>query len=360
VCILMIKKTLRKSTLLVYVVAVAMTVVVNLFFLVPFLDYSKNVPVEILNDTEEAAAGTIQGMGAYISQYFMLYQKSFGTSGKNIGDRMAITPGIVLMAALFVGIYFCIKYRDKTIRFITLMSVLILWMASNLFPWNFMIHHVPFMGWIEKIQFPWRFLPIAQVLLSLLLCMLFLKMEEEKREHIERVLLILLIVTTAQMFSGVIQERTYVEKYDSAELDSFSLVFGEYVRTGTDIDSFDGVLYTNNAEIIEGYTRQGKYAIMRCETIDDSGDAWIELPIIHYKNYAAYGENGIRLGIVDGVNNVVRVMLPDDYSGVVVVTYEIPPYYKVADICSLAAVILIGAMLFLFHRKQIITIKKSK
>ncbi len=360
VCILMIKKTLRKSTLLVYVVAVAMTVVVNLFFLVPFLDYSKNVPVEILNDTEEAAAGTIQGMGAYISQYFMLYQKSFGTSGKNIGDRMAITPGIVLMAALFVGIYFCIKYRDKTIRFITLMSVLILWMASNLFPWNFMIHHVPFMGWIEKIQFPWRFLPIAQVLLSLLLCMLFLKMEEEKREHIEHVLLILLIVTTAQMFSGVIQERTYVEKYDSAELDSFSLVFGEYVRTGTDIDSFDGVLYANNAEIIEGYTRQGKYAIMRCETIDDSGDAWVELPIIHYKNYAAYGENGIRLGIVDGVNNVVRVMLPDDYSGVVVVTYEIPPYYKVADICSLAAVILIGAMLFLFHRKQIITIKKSK
>lgn len=359
ICIVMIKKTLRKRTLFVYMSAVIITVAVNLFFLVPFMDYSNNVSVEVFSDSEETMAETIQGAGAFISQYFMLYQRAFGGTGKNIGDRMALTPGITLMAVLFVGIYFCIKYKDKTIRFMTLMSILSLWMASNLFPWNFIINHVPLMGWISKIQFPWRFLPVAQLFLSLLLCMLLVKFEQEKRERAEFALLILLIVTTAQMFSGVVQERSYVEKYDTAGIDSFSLVNGEYVREGTKIKWFDGEVYTNNVEIIEGYTRQGKYAIMECETVDlgENDIAWVELPIINYKNYAAYGENGIRLNIVDGDNNVIRVMLPHGYSGVVAVTYEIPVSYKVADFCSLIAVAVLAIIMFWSKRKQIMKVK---
>lgn len=359
VCILMIRKTLRRKTLFVFALAVVMTIAVNLFFLVPFLDYSKNVPVEVLNDSEEAVAELIQGKGAYLSQYFMLYQKAFGASGRNIGDRMAITPGIVLMTALFGGIYGCMKYRDKMIRFMTFMSVLLLWMSSNLFPWNFMINHVPLMGWISKIQFPWRFLPIAQVFLSLLLCMLLVKIEEEKRERTELALLALLIVATAQMFSGVIQERSYVEKYDIAGIDSFSLVNGEYVREGTNTKWFDGKSYAYHAEIIKDYTKQGKYAIMKCKTADGESDAWVEFPIINYKNYTAYGENGIHLNIVDGDNNVIRVMLPSGYSGVVAVTYEIPLSYKVADICSLIAVVVIAIIMLLLKKADCKKIEKQ-
>lgn len=343
VCILMIKKTLRKNTLLVYAAAVGLTVAMNLFFIVPFLDYWQNVSVEVLDESEELAEPIqgmkpIQGMGAYISQYFMLYQRAYGTSGSNIGDRMAITPGITLIAVLFAGIYFSVKYKDKMISFVTFMSVLVLWMASNLFPWNFIINHVPLMGWISKIQFPWRFLPIAQLFLSLLLCLLLVKMKEERREQAELVLLTLLIVSTAQMFSGVTQQRTWAEKYDAASLDSFELVYGEYVRTGTKVKYFDGKVYSNNAQIIEDYTREGKYAIMKCETADEGDDAWVEFPILNYKNYAAYGENGQPLTIMDGDNNVVRVLLPEDYSGMVAVSYEIPAFYRVGDIVSLLTV----------------------
>lgn len=352
ICILMIKKTVRRNTLLVYISAAVMTAALNLFFLVPFMDYSQNVSVEVLNDSEEEEAETIQGEGAYISQYFMLYQKAFGTSGSNIGDRMAITPGIALMAVLFAGIYFCMKYKDGMIKFMTLMSALTLWMASNLFPWNFIINHVPFMGWLGKIQFPWRFLTIAQLFLSLLLCMLLVKLEEEKRGRAELALLLLLIVATAQMFSGVIQERSYAEKYDAAGIDSFSLVRGEYVREGTRIKWFDGKARAYNAEIIKDYTREGKYAIMECETADVEDDAWVELPIINYKNYAAYGENGEPLRITDGGNNVIRVILPDNYSGAVTVAYEIPSSYRAADVCSLIAVFLMAALVFLLNRKR--------
>lgn len=352
VCILMIKKTLRKNTLIVYVSAVVMTILLNLFFLVPFMDYSENVSVKILSGSGGNTVGSIQKMGAYISQYFMLYQRAYGNSTINIGDRMAITPGIVLMTALFAGIYFAIKYKDKMIKFMTFMSVIMLWMSSNLFPWNFIVDHVPLMNWISVIQFPWRFLPFAQLFLSLLLCMLFAKAEEEKRERAEPVLLILLIVAATQMFSGVIQQRTYDRKYDTAGLDSFFLVYADYVRTGTNVDYFDGKVHTNNVEITENYTKQGKYAIIKCTAADTEDEAWVEFPIMNYKNYAAYGENGNRLNIVDGDNNVVRVMLPSGYSGMVTVVYEIPRSYRIADICSLIAVIAMIGIVLILNRKQ--------
>jgi len=352
VCILMIKKTLRKNTLIVYVSAVGITILLNLFFLVPFMDYSENVSVKVLNGSMGNTVGMIQKMGAYISQYFMLYQRAYGNSTRNIGDRMAITPGIVLMAVLLVGIYFSIKYRDKMIRLMTFMSVIMLWMSSQLFPWDFIVDHIPFMDWISIIQFPWRFLPFAQLFLSLLLCLLYVKCEKETRERIELALFILLIVTTGQMFSGVIQQRTYENKYDTAGLDTFFLVYADYVRTGTNVDYFDGKVHTNNVEITQGYTKQGKYAIIECTAADAGGEAWVEFPIMNYKNYAAYGENGETFTIVDGDNNVVRVLLPDGYNGRVTVVYEIPGFYRMADICSLIALIVVIGIAFLVNKKQ--------
>lgn len=355
ISVLMIKKTLRFNILAAYASAAIMTIAINLFFLVPFLDYSKNVPVKVLDSNAENIYRSIQKEGAYISQYFMFYQKATGISSKNIGERMAVTPGIVLMTAFFAGIYFSVKYKDKMIRLMTFMSALTLWMASNIFPWDFIILRVPYAAWMKNIQFPWRFLTAAQIFLSVLLCLALVKIEEEKRECAEPVLialLVMLIVTATQMFSGVIQGNTYESRYDAASIDSFSAFgSGEYARLGTDIEHFDGKVYANNT-ITGGYTRDGKYAIIECVTADTGDDAWVEFPIMNYKNYAAYGENGQAFTIVDGNNNVARVMLPKSYRGTVRVGYEIPRLYRVADICSLAAVAATIGVAFWLNQKQ--------
>ena len=135
-----------------------MTLGLNLFFIVPFLDYYKNVPIKVTAGSEEEIVRVIEHKGAYIGQYFMLYQESTGGAKTNIGDRMGLTPGIVLMLALFVAVYLCVKGTSRLLRVLTMMSVLALFMASNRFPWNDIINNVPFMEWIAKIQFPFRFL----------------------------------------------------------------------------------------------------------------------------------------------------------------------------------------------------------
>lgn len=354
ICVAMIKKTMRRNTLIAYISAEIMTIAINLFFLVPFWDYSKNVSVRVLDGDLGNTYGLIQKKGAYISQYFMLYQKAAGGSSKNIGDRMAITPGIVLMSALFAGIYFSIKYKDKMIRLMTSMSAILLWMSSNLFPWDFIILHVPFAAWIKHIQFPWRFLTAAQMFLSVLLCLVLVKIEEEKREgskYVRLAFLVLIIVTAGQMFSGVVQGSKYNDSYDAAWIGSFDVGAGEYLRLGTNIGDFDGKVYADNA-IIGGYTRDGKYAIIDCVTVNGKDEAWVEFPIMNYKNYAAYGEDGQAFPIVDGNNNVVRVMLPENYQGTVKVGYEIPRLYRAADICSLASIIVMAGIIFWLNRKK--------
>lgn len=358
VCLIMIKKTLRKNTLIIYACAVALTIAVNLFFIVPFMDYSQNVSVKVMDNTQdsedsEESRELIQSYGAFISQYFMLYQKAYG-NGKsdNIGDRMAITPGITLMAVLFAGAYFAIKNKDKIIGFMILMAMLALWMSSNIFPWNHVIIHVPFMSWISNIQFPWRFMPVAQLFLSITLGMLLVKIKADKKEQLEPLVVLLLIITTSQMFSGVVQQRTYAQIYSAESLNSMNVVNGEYIRKDTRTSRFDGLVHSSDVEIIGDYTRDGKYAIIECKTADASTDAWVEFPIMNYKNYAAYGEFGRSLEVTDGDNNVIRVMLPSDYSGIVKVVYEIPEIYRVADICSLITVIVMIVITLLERRKN--------
>lgn len=355
VCLIMIKKTLRKNTLIAYACAVALTLAVNLFFIVPFMDYSQNVDVKIMDNTQESEESKtlIQSKGAFISQYFMLYQKAYG-NGKsdNIGDRMAITPGITLMAVLFAGAYFAIKNKDKIIGFMILMAMLALWMSSNIFPWNHIIINMPFMSWISNIQFPWRFMPIAQLFLSITLGMLLVKIKADKKELLYAAVLLLLIITTSQMFSGVIQQRAYAQIYSAETLNSMNVVNGEYIRKNTRTSRFDGRVHSNDVEIIGDYTRDGKYAIIECKTADDSTDAWVEFPIMNYKNYAAYGEFGRSFEITDGENNVIRVLLPAAYSGIVKVVYEIPGIYRAADICSLITVIVMIVITLLERRKN--------
>ena len=353
VCIIMVKKTLRRNTMIVYVLAVVLTVAFNLFFLVPFMDCARNEPIQVFLDGEDAVIELIQERGAYIGQYFMLYQNAFGGKpGNGIGGRKAFTPGVLLILVLLIAIYYNIKHHNKTIKFITVMSVLTLWMASNVFPWNFMIQHVPLMRWVCQMQYPWRFLTIAQLFLSLLLSMLLTNIKGEDRAHLERVCFTVLVVTTTLMFSGVIQEQSYYEIYDATGIDSYAVGNGEYIRIGTDLELFDGKVNANNVDIIEDYTKKGKYAIMKCQSTDMGDDAWVEFPIMNYKNYVAYGEDGTSFPIVDGDNNVIRVMLPKHYSGSVAVAYEIPLLYRVADICSLIAVIGAGAVIFFIKQKE--------
>ena len=71
----------------------------------------------------------------------------------------------------------------------------------------------------------------------------------------------------------------------------------------------------------------------QCET-GNNGDAWVELPVLNYPGYVARDGDGNQFVTMDGDNNALRVLLPENYSGWVMVDYESPWYYRLAELGS--------------------------
>ena len=352
VCILLVilaivlyRTTFTKRTMLTYLRAGIMTLGINMFFIVPFVDYYINVPVRVMHEGEEELVKAIEHKGAYIGQYFMLYQNATGGAKYNVSDRMGLTPGIVLMLALIIAVYVCLKNSDRLLRILTAMSVLTLFMASNLFPWNDIINHVPFMGWIYNIQFPFRFLSLAQVLLALLLCRVLALYADRMQEWLYPAVAVAIVAVAFQQCTAMMQDRPYTMVYDAAQIDSFSVGNGEYIREDTDEELFDGEIYSNDVISLGNYQKDGMHAEFWCET-GASGDAWVELPILNYKGYHAKDRYGNGLETEDGNNNVLRIRLPQEYNGLVTVDYTVPGSYRMADLGSLLCIIELFIVLF--------------
>ena len=310
-----------------------------------------------MHEGEEELVKAIEHKGAYIGQYFMLYQNATGGAKYNVSDRMGLTPGIVLMLALIVAVYVCLKNSDRLLRILTAMSVLALFMASNLFPWNEIINHVPFMGWIYHIQFPFRFLSLAQVLLALLLCRVLALYADRLQEWLYPALAIAIMAVAFQQCTAMMQDRPYTMVYDAAQVDSFSVGNGEYIREDTDEELFDGEIYSNDVISLGNYQKDGTHAEFWCET-GASGDAWVELPILNYKGYHAKDRYGNGLETEDGNNNVLRILLPQDYTGLVTVDYAVPGYYRLADLGSLLCIL--GLCIFLCRRRKSALLERSE
>lgn len=335
--IVLYRKTFTKRTMFTYLRAVIMTLGINMFFIVPFVDYYINVSVRVMHEGEDELVKVIEHKGAYIGQYFMLYQKATGGAKYNVSDRMGLTPGVVLMLALIIAVYVCLKNKDRLLRILTTMSALTLFMASSAFPWNDIINHVPLMGWIYHIQFPFRFLSLAQVFLALLLCRLLALYADRMKEWMYPAVAVVIMAVAFQQSTAMMQERPYLMVYDAAQIDSFSVGNGEYIREDTDEELFDGEIYSNDVVSLGNYQKDGTHAEFWCET-GTSGDAWVELPIMNYKGYKAKDRYGNTLETEDGNNNVLRILLPQEYSGLVTVDYVIPGSYRMADFCSLMCI----------------------
>lgn len=355
--IVLYRTTFTKRTMLTYLRAGIMTLGINMFFIVPFVDYYINVPVRVMHEGEEELVKAIEHKGAYIGQYFMLYQNATGGAKYNVSDRMGLTPGIVLMLALIVAVYVCLKNSDRLLRILTAMSVLALFMASNLFPWNEIINHVPFMGWIYHIQFPFRFLSLAQVLLALLLCRVLALYADRLQEWLYPALAIAIMAVAFQQCTAMMQDRPYTMVYDAAQVDSFSVGNGEYIREDTDEELFDGEIYSNDVISLGNYQKNGTHAEFWCET-GASGDAWVELPVLNYKGYHVKDRYGNGLETEDGNNNVLRILLPQEYNGLVTVDYAVPGYYRLADLGSLLCIL--GLCIFLCRRRKSALLERSE
>ena len=359
VCIAYWKKTFTLKAIRTYVIAVVETLVLCAGYLVPFVDYYLNVPVQITDTVNGEAARTIQEKGANIGDFFAFFSDPFGD-----WYTALFNPGLVLMLALAAGIAFWgMKKASKEIKVMTMLSGVMLFMATNVFPWNALAHDFKIFDLLAQVQFPWRYVGIAIIFLTMLLGFVLEKADVSDYLKVSRSTVIgicaVISVGMTFLFTGYyadnLERNVY---YDTANMGTWGVMGEEYLRSGTHIENLDGKIHIDGGmEYAESLTRTGCEMDVACKT--GTEDGIVILPVINYKGYQVTDDAGNQYEITDSEEDLIMVMLPAGFEGTIYLRFAEPAYWTIAfGVSAAMTAALCGLCGFQVIKKR--TMKKSE
>lgn len=353
VCIIQIKKVFQKERFIVLSKTVIYTSLLNAWFLFPCIFSMDHL------DIRQPYRNTIriQDDGAKLHELFAFW----GDGNVNVKGI-----GFCLGIGLFIYIYLYCKW-SKTMRkqglFFFMMSTLVLFASTVYFPWNklssFLGEHSMM---INNIQFPSRLLGIAAVLAMFCLCFtlqeLHLHNHTQEMKYLACILFVLGLISaeyniyTGNKFDDVRQV------YDYAKLGRTDYCVGEYVyfeevnHTSTEFiqtklkinELIPGLVTTSENVEYENYQKEGTATYLTCINNSES-QGYVELPLLFYEQYVASTHTEEQLQTQYGNNHLLRVIIPPEFYGDIVVDYKRPVWWRICDIISAIAWIVVLSVL---------------
>lgn len=353
ICLILIKRVFRKETLLEMVKFFVATVLINAFYLVPFLDYMIQGGV-LIADLGSVQTHRIQGNGIYPAQLFNLFVNGSGMAyghaveeHKVLGmyEEMGTTVGIPLLLGillfiyLFLGFYKKIK-NNRFYKMSVLMScggMLALVMSTNLFPWDILCRNFGSLAY--NLQFPWRMLSVGTMILTLLLgCVLAIGrdcLEPLWYRTVISVLVLINVITAGYMLYDRLNTSKGIYVYDAACFaDKGSGSLDEYAPSETNLKEltvFEPVFSENL--ILSGYHKEyTNISLTVTETDNQPGS--VVVPLLAYDGYEAKDDKGNKLSLSKNDNGVLMINIPAGFAGNVTIKYAGFWYWRVAEIIS--------------------------
>lgn len=342
ICVSLLKLTFRKETIKVYLLAVAETCALSAYFIVPFLDYTLNVSTRIEAFVDRGGA-RIQERGLAISEYFSFFRQMYQENLAYANTRRLYSPGMILMVTLIVAIVFCINSnKDKKIKIMVIYACLVTAVTLNIFPWDYIGAHYLIGNILSQVQFPWRYISILTMILTLLLGSLLAQISTDRARlsQAKWAIVIAGFVMTCFFTTDYMNGDIFVAPYSGAELDRYSVGTGEYLRDGTSreiFETFSSDTVSERMQEVSIVSRRGSSMTVRCVAADEEG--WIWLPLFHYKGYHVTDDDGNEYTIRDSVHNQIEVSVPIGFDGYLYVEYKEPWYWRLAELISLVTVL---------------------
>ena len=351
VCALNLKKTFTKRVMLTYMVSAGMTLLATLYFTIPFADYFINESVRI--NQVVGNARQIQESGTRLYEYFDFFMIPFSNLDPSVSDdRMLTTPGAVLMGTLIAGIAVCLSgilrgkkvgapgvdRRTRAIRSLTAAGVVLLFISSDIFPWNRLGRSGALGDLLAQVQFPWRYVGIATVVLTLLLLVMMSGHEDlstgKKYPH-AATLVLSVAAAMCVWFAGVYMTYAQLDTFrTTADLDTYDMGYIEYLRPDAVREDFTHEIRVTAGEAEEVSELYHEGTSMDIYVHSESG-ATIELPILNYRYYHISDGSDKSYAISDGENDEICFDLDAGFDGVIMLRYEPPILWHVAEWISL-------------------------
>lgn len=365
-CLLFIRKTIRPNVLKLFVLAVGITLLLNAYFIVPFLDYYLNCPVMITSGLESSKIPQIQHVGAYLMQYFHFVGIPFGDTSELVSHRMMLTPGLMLMLSLLCGCLLTVlpaklsglsaKSRKYMILFL-LSSLCMLWIASDLFPWDFLAAHSTAAKYLAQVQFPWRYLGMAILFLTMLSGFILLYLYGRfPRSYllISKMIMIgcacMCIGFTICYAEGLQRNGNINYYYDTSDLNLNQTGGHEYILANEDAFLRTGQILCGGLEKIDILEKTGNHYELSVKCLPDE-EGMINLPLYNYKGYRVTDALGNAYPIDDNASSsTVCFHLPAGFDGIVSVRFAEPWYWRAGELLSLFS--LLGTFLLLSRTQK--------
>ena len=345
-CAVMLNKVLRRKTFTYLVQIVVVTVLVNLWFLVPFLQFlGEELVVCRMSEMRE----DFQLWGLSIAELFTITPSRtwWFTFGENVSlaNKCTFTVGIALWIGVAAVLYLLwnkkLKFQKAAAVMLTF-GLMAAFMTTGLFPYQMIRNYAPgFAAFFSKIQFSYRFLGMTGLFFCLAILFAILCVYGESTKHYLKVVLIGTAFLAAYqgmdyqyqiLYSGMFDTR-----YSGAVLDTTYLVSGEYLyeNTSVDVTKSDQIVIGTGAEVI-GSRKEYLETSITCKV--NEKNAYIEIPVFYYPGYMAVDETGKDYEVSRSENNGrIRVELPEGFEGTITVSFREPLYWRICEIVSLVA-----------------------
>ena len=342
--ILNFKVTKQIKTIESLALAVVGTVLLNLWFIIPWLDYYLNVPVRITDSAGQAK--WIQQNGAYIGQYFAVFQNIFGEASVKVTERMNLSPGLMLMLVFMAaGVLWLKGYASDMTRKLCVVSGITLFVASDMFPWNWLADHSYLGIMLAQIQFPWRWIGFSCLFLTLLLACVLIDLKrvfssETTQRGLSCLTAVLICIGAMVFASDYYSGANLAYITDASQLDH-SYEANEYMRAGSSMDAATHDVQGTNLEQLKLISHNGTSVKVYCKTGSDASGEVI-LPVFNYKGYVLRNSEGEICEIHDSGNKEAAFTVPANYDGKYYLTFEFPWYWRLGDIVSLCSVVVLA------------------
>lgn len=359
-CLIMIRRVFRRYTFRALIAALGLTILLNAGFLVPFLDYYNS---DLYFNSDKWTGNTIntfQENGLFPVQLFSLFQHSNGGAWRTLaGVYNEMTPGVgiffLLGILLFVYLLFfhykeCSKmqYFKSAILCLTI-GCLLLFMSTCIFPWDAFTSLAPSLAKvISSLQFPWRFLSIATVLLTFASCFAISALSQIiKREIFTAALmgmLVLFAINIGWYFYDFAFNMEPYRVYDNSEVETMAMYSYEYLPAAVDPALItENTIIMQDVQITNAYQKQGTEIICHAVAADTGG--YIDFPLNYYKYYtctetAAHQQ----LQVSSGYNGMLRVTFPAGFEGTIRIAFTEPWFWRLAEIVSLLTMPVCGGV----------------
>lgn len=360
-CIILWKKVFQRQTFLALAKTVIYSILLSAWFLVPFADYMITGDFVI----HHVSGRTIQERGLYPAHLLFTFFENgdnvfFSYFGMYHTQAMGIGVALLLSLAIFGWLFFGrklteVRRQEKVLAVIAgAFGVLAMVMSLQVFPWDRIqaLNGIS-AALVSSIQFPNRFLTIANVCLTAVAGFVGKYMLEHKDKRTAGVFFVgtafLITISSLYLTNRILDNSTAVWGYNREAVGTGYISGAEYLPYGADASRFVWHDPVCSGELtFSDYEKRSLGAAVRLDNPGEDAET-AAFSLLYYKGYHAYApESGEEFPCYAGENFEVTVDIPAGFNGRVNVEFESPWYWRMGEVVTLATAL---AMLFFTRRR---------